>query len=83
MEKFEINTLIDVVKHLRISRNRIGNVNDDKYQNLTDAIEKIDEAIELIESEEKSEERFCECDYRIGEGKQAKCGNCGGTFKTD
>ena len=50
MENFEINILIDAVKDLRIIRERVNNVNDDEYENLTNAIEKLDEAIELIEN---------------------------------
>lgn len=50
MENFEINILIDAVKDLRIIRERVNNVNDDEYDNLTNAIEKLDEAIELIEN---------------------------------
>jgi hypothetical protein len=50
MENFEINILIDIVKDLRIIRKRVNIVNYDKYDNLTNAIEKLDEAIELIEN---------------------------------
>ena len=50
MENFEINILIDAVKDLRLIRERVNNVNDDEYENLTNAIEKLDEAIELIEN---------------------------------
>lgn len=50
MENFEINILIDAVKDLRIIRERLNNVNDDEYKNLTNAIEKLDEAIDLIEN---------------------------------
>lgn len=49
MENFEINILIDTLKDLRVIRERINNINDDEYENLTSAVEKIDDAIELME----------------------------------
>jgi len=51
MEKFEIKILTDVVKDLRNISERVKNVNDDEYENLTSAIEKLDEAIELVVDE--------------------------------
>jgi hypothetical protein len=51
MENFEINILIECVAQLRIIKQRIENVNDDKARELCEAVESIDNAIDLIECE--------------------------------
>lgn len=92
MENFEINILIECVAQLRIIKQRIENVNDDKARELCEAVDSIDNAIDLIECEGITVESkdaalqqapvsvaLCKHPYTDWDGmsERCKCKNCG------